>query len=561
MTARGKFILTLIILGLVGYGVWKWWDKLKPALLDENPPTPTARDGTDPVAPDSSVQAPTLDLVVPESGLPALAPAGSYQPRDGIVEVDISEYAGYAGLIAANGGLEPSAESLFFKHHGFKVRLTISEEEAWSRLNSGKMAASVTTADALAVQGRSFQAVVPVQFGFSRGADGVVVRKDLRRVNDLKGRTLVTSQFTETDFFIRYLAQEAGLGVHLRNDLQTRPDPEKINLVFTEDGFAAGDVFLADLQSGANRLAGCVTWEPKVSEVAQASQGAAHVLVSNKNLLIIADVLIVNRAFAEQHPAMVAGLVDGILEGNAMVRDAPENHLDLIARTFGWTREDTRGELAKVHLSNLPENLAFFNGSIDSAGSFGGIYQTSVLAYGPEIVRDPLDPNRYINMSFLQDLQKSGKFAAQKIAIAPIRSGSGSQLENDPLLSKDIRFFFEPNSADLKSGDAANAANFENLKKMLQVSPGSVILLRGHVDNALVAEFRKQGGEAFVRQMALKAFELSRNRALAVKNALVSTYGIPPERLETVGRGWEEPVSESDNEQNRRVEAQWFTVE
>ncbi len=559
MTARGKFFLTLFILGLVGFGVWKWWDKLKPALLEDQPPTPVARDGSPRTTP--PVSEPALDLVVPETTRPALPPAAIYQPRDGIVEVDISEYAGYAGLIVANGGLEPTPDSFFFQQHGFKVRLSISEEEAWSRLNAGKIAATVTTADALAVQGRAFQAVVPVQFGFSRGADAVVVRKNFRRVNDLQGRTLVTSNFTETDFFIRYLAQEAGIGVHLRTDLQARPDPEKINLVFAVDGFAAGDVFLADLQSGANRLAGCVTWEPKVTEVVQASQGGAHVLISNKNLLIIADVLIVNRAFAEQFPALVVGLVDGILAGNSMVRDTPEKYLDVIARSFSWTREDTRRGLAKVHLSNLPENLAFFNGSIDSAGSFGGIYQTSIIAYGPEIVRDPLDPNRYIDMSFLKILEKSGKYAAQKIDIAPIRSGSSSQLEYDPLLSKDIRFFFEPNSAELKPGDPTNAANFENLKRMLQVSPGSVILLRGHVDNALVPEFRKQGGEAFVRQMALKAFELSRNRALAVKNTLVSTYGIPPERLETVGRGWEEPVSETDNEKNRRVEAQWYTVE
>ena len=53
--------------------------------------------------------------------------------------------AGYAGLIAANGGLEPTENSLFFKNHGFKVKLTISEDETWSELNEGKIAASVTT--------------------------------------------------------------------------------------------------------------------------------------------------------------------------------------------------------------------------------------------------------------------------------------------------------------------------------------------------------------------------------------------------------------------------------
>ena len=44
-------------------------------------------------------------------------------------------------------------------------------------------------------------------------------------------------------------------------------------------------------------------------------------LTTNRNLLIVADVLIVHRGFAEQQPKIVEGLVQGLLEGNRMVRD------------------------------------------------------------------------------------------------------------------------------------------------------------------------------------------------------------------------------------------------
>ncbi len=54
------------------------------------------------------------------------------------------------------------------------------------------------------------------------------------------------------------------------------------------------------------------------------------------------------------------------------------------------------------------------------------------------------------------------------------------------------------------------------IKKMLVVSPGSTILLRGHVDNGMVEEFRKRGGDAFVRNQALKAMELSKKRAAEI---------------------------------------------
>ena len=128
------------------------------------------------------------------------------------MDVELSEYAGYAGFIAANGGLAPNENSVFFKKYGFKVAIRLSEEESWPALNTGKMAASATTADVLAIYGKQFQMIVPAQIGYSRGADGVVVRSEIKRINDLKGKILATSQFTEADFFIRYLAQEAGHG-------------------------------------------------------------------------------------------------------------------------------------------------------------------------------------------------------------------------------------------------------------------------------------------------------------------------------------------------------------
>ena len=86
------------------------------------------------------------------------------------------------------------------------------------------------------------------------------------------------------------------------------------------------------------------------------------------------------------------------------------------------------------------------------------------------------------------------------------------------------------------------------------------MLLRGHVDNALVDEFRRKGGEAFVRQQALRAMELSKNRAAEIRRLLIERYSLDAKRIDIVGRGWEEPAG-PNSELNRRVEVQWFTIE
>lgn len=564
LTALGKFFSFLLIVGLIGLGVWVYTTRTAPA-----PALPQGAGGTTGTASgtpanannakDAKDAAP-IDLAAAQASGPTLPPASPYVVKDNTVDIELSEYAGYAGLIAANNGLEPTEDSFFFRKHGVKLRIKISEEESWPALNSGKMAASATTTDVLAVYAKSLSVVVPVQIGFSRGADGIVVLRDIKRINALKGRTLVAAQFTEAEFFLRWLAQEAGIPVKVIDDLNAAIDPGAINLVFAKDAFTAGDIFAKELENATPRLAGCVTWEPKTSEVVSASGGKAHVLISNKNVLIIADVLIVNRGFAQQNPKLVAALAEGVLEGNRLINAADPGALAAAVKAFKWDQPKLTSELSKVHLSNGPENAAFFSGAIDMAGSFGSIYQSAVFAYGRQYIPDPAPVERFLALDHLAALEKSGAFAGQSITIAPIRGSAGSTVETDPVLSKDIRFLFQPNSANLEADRAENIQNLEAILKLMRVSPGSTILLRGHVDDTLIPEFQKKGGDAFVRQMALKAVELSKNRAAEIRRLLVEKYKADPKRIEMVGRGWEEPVGNTADEK-RRVEVQWFTVE
>lgn len=559
-------ILTLLLgIAVVGFGAWLYLKDGGSLPIIGNAPTISQQQQPGDTAPaattsDTADAAEAPTPLEPTAGSPTLELPATYVPKNNIVEIDISEYAGYGGLIAANGGFAPNPESFFAKEYGFQVKITMSEEETWGKLNNGKFAAAATTTDVLAVLGRQFDVVVPVQIGFSRGADMIVVDQGITSINQLAGKVLGGSEFNESEFFLRYLAQEAGLKVKLLRDLDARPAANEIGLVFYEDAFVACDAYAFELAQSAPRLNGCVGWTPRTDEVIEGSGGKAKMLVSNRNLLVVADILTVNKGFADANPKMVKGIVHGILEGNRRLRDQPAENIPVVAKAFGWSEADTKDELSRVHLSNLPENLAFFDGTIDAAGSFSGIYQSSVLAYGDRI-RNPVDGERFLGLDHLKALKTEGKFSEQVIAIAPIRTSTSQQLEGDPLLSKDIRFFFEPNSSALDNDAPQNLEYLETIKSFLQVSPGSLVLLRGHVDNARVEEFRKQGGDALVKNMALKAMELSKERAESVRAALLKKHpNIDQKRVEVVGRGWEEPAG-PDSDQNRRVEVQWFTLE
>ncbi len=56
MTGRGKFVLTLLILGLAGFGAYKWWGRLAPASAPPSAPatSPANAPGSTPATPSSS---------------------------------------------------------------------------------------------------------------------------------------------------------------------------------------------------------------------------------------------------------------------------------------------------------------------------------------------------------------------------------------------------------------------------------------------------------------------------------------------------------------------------
>jgi NitT/TauT family transport system substrate-binding protein len=248
-----------------------------------------------------------------------------------------------------------------------------------------------------------------------------------------------------------------------------------------------------------------------------------------------------------------------------MVRTNPAAHLPTIAKAFGWTVEDAKAELAKVHLANLPENIAFFNGTIDSAGSFGYLYETAAYVYGSEMLGNVPEAERFVSTAALEAIDKTGQFKQQKASITPILANataenSGDELtaERNALLSKNILFEFEPNSSKLQVS-ADNDKDLRSIARLLQISPGSRVLLRGHADGSRLPEFKQQG-EAKLRQMTLVLKNLSKSRCTEIKQLLEEGYKLDADRIETQGVGTDEPTGQGPD-RDRRVEVQWFTAE
>src|SRR6266542_1395822 len=209
MTTRGKLVITVLILAVVGFGVYRWWDKIAPASqsqqtsgnfqelkksLDSKPsPEKAAADVANKLlAGDKAVS------LVDGSAIPPVTGVSDYDKpmKDGklVVEFPINIWPGWAPIIVANNGLQPNEGSIFYKKYGFYLKLAIVDDPVKARdlFASGHSHVLWGTLDMMALFAPELckdSRTVPIiaqQVDWSAGGDGIVVRGDIKSVNDFR---------------------------------------------------------------------------------------------------------------------------------------------------------------------------------------------------------------------------------------------------------------------------------------------------------------------------------------------------------------------------------------
>src|SRR5258708_26023677 len=201
MTTRGKIVITILLLGVVGFGVYRWWDKIAPQTRPQNQSIDVAKvkqDLANEKAKASSADIPLLAgtnaaTLVERSGIPSVTGVSDYTKatKDGkmIVEFPINVWPGWAPIIVANAGLEPNDQSVFAKKYNFYVKLSIVDDPVKARdlFASGQSHVLWGTLDMIAlfapelVKDSRTVPVVCQQIDCSAGGAALVARGDLIR--------------------------------------------------------------------------------------------------------------------------------------------------------------------------------------------------------------------------------------------------------------------------------------------------------------------------------------------------------------------------------------------
>ncbi|MFA7344875.1 MAG: phosphate ABC transporter substrate-binding/OmpA family protein [Terrimicrobiaceae bacterium] len=578
MTTKGKLALTILILALVGTGIWRWSDKIAPPAPSTNPGgAPTSAEEKKNVVEKklADIQAITSKLLaadktvelVGKSVIPPVQGTSSYklETKNGkpVILFPINVWPGWAPIIVANGGLEPNDNSVFAKY-GFYVKLTVVDDPVKNRdlYASGQSPIMWSTLDMVALfapelckDSRTIPNV-PMQIDYSAGGDGVVARNNVKNINDLRAvngvkKKVVVAQNTPSHFFIMSLLLDAKI------------DPDDIDFKWAADAPAAAKLFVQD-----KSLDAFVGFSPDIYTVSDMDPNTRLIVSTQSANRRIADVFAVRNDFVKDHPDLVEKLVKGILEGVEMVRKDPLNAADILSKAYGIPVEDCRLMVGKdggiatgdAHLTNYRENENFFFDPMNPA-NFEFVYNQAAAIYqqlGAINTIIPASQVKYPNaLAALKIDFKDSKDLSQPL-FKPGMNFTNAESPATQILTRSVVLTFKPNTSVLDPEYDSNIPKLlDEIGKLAGGFGNAYIVIEGNAD----ASRKGLVPEDMVRQ-------LSYERADAVKKSILEKYHFDPNKFKVLGNGWNNPVagatdpSNADhNKLNRRVEVKVYPLE
>jgi NitT/TauT family transport system substrate-binding protein len=576
MTTRGKIVLTILLLGVVGFGLYRWWDKIAPQTRPQNQTLGDVAKVKQQL--DDFKKAPAdiplligtnAATLVERSGIPAVTGVSDYAKamNDGkpIVEFPINVWPGWAPIIVANAGLEPNDQSVFAKKYGFYVRLSVVDDPVKARdlFASGQSHILWGTLDMVAlfapelVKDSRTVPVVCQQIDWSGGGDGVVARGEIRSINDFriqngKRKKVVLAQNSPSHYLIMSLLIDAGI------------DPGDIDFKWAADAPSAAKIFVQDSSFDA-----FVGWSPDIYNITDKLKGSRLVVTTGTANHLIADVWAVRNDFYRDHPEIVSGLVQGIFEGMDSVRKDPGNAARALAMAFKLPEEDCKAMVGKdggvaegdAHLTNYRENAKFFLDPFNPA-NFEVVWNSASTIYKSlGTITTTVAPGKVKAQSVLAAMADNYKdvrdlsqptFKPDALMKLTAEAGAGQ------ILTKAVMISFEPNKSALNPEyDSTIPATLDEIGKLAGRFGNAYIIIEGNTDAS------KKGivPADLVRQ-------LSYDRADAVRRTIMDKYKFDPNKFKVVGNGWDNPLpgatdpsNAENNKRNRRVEVKVFPLE
>lgn len=252
------------------------------------------------------------------------------------VSIGISGWTGFAPLTLAK-------EAGIFEKHGLDVDLKkIPQASRHLAIASGDVQCAATTVETWIIwNANGIKTTQIFQLDKSHGADGIVVRPDVSKVTDLKGKTVAASPPGTSPYFVLAWILHAN-GMSLK-------DVEVVNL---EPGPAA-QAFVA----GRNDAA--MTYEPYLSTV-RAAPDKGKILATTLDYPVVMDTFGCTPDFLKANPKAAKALADSYFEAVAMIKAEPEKSYGIMGADVKQNAEKFGASAKYLEWQDKAANQKFF---------------------------------------------------------------------------------------------------------------------------------------------------------------------------------------------------------
>lgn len=225
--------------------------------------------------------------------------------------------------ISAWAGVEPAelaARLGLYEKHGVSVQMVrfSAYTDSISSFRNGLTDGIMNTLDdSIRHQAAGRESRVVLLTDFSNGGDGIVARRDIARLEHLKGRRVGVETGTTAHFSLLKALEKSGGGTSLK-------DLEIINIPAwkIKEAFIAGTI-----DAG-------VTWEPFLTSAAR--DGGGHVLITSRHYPeTIATAMVFSARVVEERPKDIQRIVDAYFEAVDFIRSHPRDAYAIMAAAEG----------------------------------------------------------------------------------------------------------------------------------------------------------------------------------------------------------------------------------
>ena len=234
-------------------------------------------------------------------------------------------------------------EKDLFAQNNVKVNLVWFDGylDSINALTAGQLDAnSQTLNDTIAPLTAGADLVVVLTNDNSTGNDKIIVREGINTIADLKGKTIAAEEGTVDHFLLLLGLQKEGLSA------------EDINFQPLETGKAA-----AAFAAGQVDAVGVFT--PFTTQALKRS-GSKVLFTSQDFPGAISDHLVFNRAFVDQHPTPVQGLVNTWFAALDYIQAHPDESYEIMAKRAGVSVEEYQEYDAGILIFSAEDNLKAF---------------------------------------------------------------------------------------------------------------------------------------------------------------------------------------------------------